>query len=70
MSAKPASPKMPPDPDPTPMASGTTSENINKAAREEQKRSVKKNSRLKTILAGDPNNDIARGLGEKKNILG
>lgn len=67
MSTQTPSTKMPADPDPTPMAS-SSHDNIEAAVREERKRSVKKNSRLKTILAGDPN--AAVDPAAKKNILG
>ena len=67
MSTSTSSTKMPADPDPTPMAS-SSHENVDAARREEQKRSVKKNSRLKTIIAGDPT--AAADPAAKKNILG
>ena len=67
MGAKSPKVKQPDDPDPTPTADPTPDDSLN-AAREERKRTVKKNSRLKTILAGDPT--AAADPAAKKNILG
>jgi len=60
--------KQPADPDPTPMADPAPDDTVN-AAREERKRAVRKNSRIKTILAGDPTAAAAQ-TAAKKNILG
>lgn len=61
-----SSPKTPADPDPTPMSSSDTSQEVQGAARAEKKRVAKSYGRQKTILAGNTAQDNA----SKKTILG
>lgn len=56
----------PPDPDPTPMHAGDTSQEVQGAARIERKRLAGNYGRTKTILAGN----TAADNGNKKTILG
>ena len=63
MGSKPAKVKTPDDPDPTPMASSDTTQEVQGAARQEKKRVAKSYGRSQTILAGNTNE-------QKKTILG
>lgn len=67
-SKKPKTPKVttPPDPDPTPMHAGDTSQEVQGAVRTERKRLAGNYGRTKTILAGN----TAADNGNKKTILG
>ena len=58
--------KTPDDPDPTPIASGDTTQEVQGAARAEKKRVAKSYGRQNTILAGNTAQDNAA----KKTILG
>ena len=55
--------KMPSDPDPSPMASSDSTQEVQGAARAERKRIAKANGRQQTILAGNTDQ-------QKKTILG
>ena len=63
MSTKASKVKTPDDPDPTPMASADTTQEVQGAARAERKRVAKAYGRRHTILAGNTNE-------QKKTILG
>ena len=63
MSSGASSPRMPADPDPTPMASSDPTPEVQGAARAEKKRVAKTYGRKKTILAGNTDQ-------QKKTILG
>lgn len=63
MSTKAAKVNTPDDPDPTPMASSDTTQEVQGAARQEKKRVAKAYGRQNTILAGNTNE-------QKKTILG
>ena len=66
MGAKSSSVKMPDDPDPTPINSSDSTQEVQGAARAEKKRVAKSYGRQKTILAGDTSQDNTA----KKTILG
>lgn len=63
---KPKSVETPPDPDPTPMHSQDTSQEVQGAARAEKKRIAGNYGRTRTILAGNSAGDNAN----RKTILG
>lgn len=56
----------PPDPDPTPMAAGDSTQAVAGAARAERKRNASNYGRSQTILAGNTSQDNQA----KKTILG
>lgn len=57
---------VPPDPDPTPIHSSDTTQEVQSAARAEKKRAASMYGRKQTILAGNSAEDNAN----KKTILG
>jgi hypothetical protein len=65
MGSKPAKVKTPDDPDPTPMASGDTTQEVQGAARQEKKRVARSYGRAQTILAGNTSTNE-----QKKTVLG
>lgn len=67
MGGKPKVAKIPtpPDPDPTPSVVGQSSDEVQNAKREAQKRAAGSYGRQRTILAGS-----ATDNGDKKTILG
>ena len=66
MGTKAAKVNTPDDPDPTPMASSNTTQEVAGAARAERKKLSKTYGRNQTILAGNTSADNAN----KKTILG
>ena len=66
MSSKPKTVEAPPDPDPSPVATGDSQAEVQGAARAAQKKAARNYGRSKTILAGNTAADNAN----KKTILG